>query len=230
MDWRDPWDPEDEEEDEETYLPDLDAWLDGSPSPAADDPSKLLHGGSPRQILGRLVDGDPLDLEKRCRTHLRHQGYFVDPDTVLHRSLARIAYDADLYRPERSIETFVERRVRKSVHELVEEQLGEELGDISPGRSTEWEYYRSIANAVSLPPDRARRICCALNALPVDARVAFHRVLVERAKLRAVAEELGRPLEVVQHDIRAGLLAIAESLDAETRASLADAMNEGGSS
>ena len=59
------------------------------------DGRALLAGGSPREILARLVDGDPLGLRAVVYERLRARAYLLEADRVFLRSLARVARLSD---------------------------------------------------------------------------------------------------------------------------------------
>jgi len=55
---------------------------------------RLLSGPSPGAILERIVDGDPLGLEARCRKYLREWAVLIDLERLFARTAARISYHA----------------------------------------------------------------------------------------------------------------------------------------
>lgn len=61
---------------------------------------EILRGGSPREILARLIDGDPLEIEARARDRIQALAFLVDPARTHMRAVARIAHAAPRWRGE----------------------------------------------------------------------------------------------------------------------------------
>lgn len=173
---------------------------------------ELFADGSPREILGRLCDGDPLGLDARTAKRAARDAFFVDRDRWSKRAFARVAYRACDYRSNVSLEPWIEARVGEAARDLLEEQQDEELRGISVHESMDAEYYGSFARDAGMEVGLARTACVALNQLPVETRRAFHALVVERLTIAACVERgLGNE-EQVEGYVRQAIRAIEAAI------------------
>jgi hypothetical protein len=119
---------------------------------------ELFADGSPREILGRLCDGDPLGLEARTAQRAARDALFVDRERLSRRAFARVAYSACDFRANVSLEPWIEARVAEAVVDLLEEQQDEELRGVSVYESMDAEYYGSFARDAGMEVGLARAL------------------------------------------------------------------------
>jgi len=165
---------------------------------------ELFADGSPREILNRLCDGDPLGLEARTAKRAARDALFVDRERLSRRAFARVAYSACDFRSNVSLDPWIEARLKEAARDLLEEQQDEELRGISVHESMDAQYYGSFARDAGMEVGLARAACVALNRLPVETRRAFHALVVERLTIVACVERgLGTEEQVEEHVRRA---------------------------
>jgi hypothetical protein len=78
----------------------------------------VLGGLSPREVLARLLQGDPLELRQVVATSLAKRAYLFDADRVHLRALAHCARYAVRYRGTPPIETWLEEIVDQAMLDL----------------------------------------------------------------------------------------------------------------
>lgn len=178
---RDPIDPRDGE-----------SWGFGDSYPG----QAILGGGSAREVLHRLIDGDPMELRPRCVAKLRDGAWFVSLDRTHLRAAARTAYASRVYRGHPPLDVWLHARIDQSIEELVREEQEDERVQKVPGTPLD-PLYAYIAAALGLEAPLARRACVALNRLPVETRATFFAVVLDRKSIhRRVAEGNGPPAAV----------------------------------
>lgn len=81
---------------------------------------KILCRGTAREILARLVIGDPLGLAQRCKLHVLEHGLLVNPTRLLAKTFARAAYVAALrgYHGKPELDVWLKRRIDEALEEL----------------------------------------------------------------------------------------------------------------
>jgi hypothetical protein len=167
---------------------------------ASDDyPGKEILGSKvPREVLARLVDGDPLEVAARCVERVRSEGWFIAVDRLQLRSLARIAHAAPI-----PLDLWLQERIDMSIADLLREDREEERSGIPP--SSPWDpRYAFVSETLGIAPEEGRRACNAFNALPLDVRQTYFAVYVDGKTIRRwVAEGNGPPEKVHDHLRRA---------------------------
>lgn len=165
--------------------------------------SRWLGGGTPREVLARIVHGDPLAVRRRASARLRARALFVDVDRVHLRSLARIARYAVRYRGRPSLDAWIAAQVDRAIDELLEEELaGAGAGACPMGPHSA---HASLAGPLGLDPDAMRRACAAVNARADPDRRAFYALVVEGATLDELARAEGAPVSDLGRRLRAAL-------------------------
>jgi hypothetical protein len=161
--------------------------------------SEILSQESPKRVLSRLVDGDPLEIQARCKEHVYDQAWLLSVSRVHLRSVARIAHAAMRYRGEPALDAWLKERVEQSTLELLEEDLEEERVGIPPAEP--WDpRYAFVSEALGIEPTLARRACVEFNLLPHEVRCAYFAVVVEGKTIhRHVAEGHGPPDQARSH-------------------------------
>ncbi len=170
---------------------------------ASDPGGDLLKGGSPKEILARLLDGDPLEIRARCREQLHVRALLLSLDRLQLRTLARIAHSAPRWRGEPPLGAWVEERIDHSMRELMEEDAEAVRSGIphpGPGDG----HFVFLSSLLGIEPHLGPRACVAFNAQPESVRRTFFAVVVEGTRLnRYVAEGNGSPEDVKQSLVRA---------------------------
>ncbi|MBL8861326.1 MAG: hypothetical protein JNK02_04865 [Planctomycetes bacterium] len=138
-----------------------------------------LLSGSPREVLARIVPGDPLGIRELVGGHLRSECLFLDADRVHLRALARIARHA-LRRGTSHLDGWLGAEVAGAAAEILREEA--EAPQAEP-RSAFVEFARPLG----LDPEALRRGCAAFHHLPHPDRAAFFALLVLGVGLEAHA-------------------------------------------
>jgi hypothetical protein len=171
----------------------------------------LLRGKSSREILKRLLEGDPLELEARCREQIERRGYLIDVARLQLRSVARIARAAPGRDGGVPLSEFIAERIDFSTQELIQEDREAELSGI-PCADPEDGRFTFLTETLGIPTPLARRACVAFNYLPERVRCAYFAVLVQGKTVnRYVAEGHGPP-ERVRADIEMAVQTISDAI------------------
>lgn len=179
---------------------------DESPnSPSDRDPHEearrieFLRDGRPSEILGRLVESDPLALRPRSRTRLAALGHVLPEERLALRAMARVAFEARRRPRDVGLDVWLDGCVDVSIRELIDEQLAEERALEPIEASRDADFYRALGGALSIEPGLARLACVRLNGLTRDRRQVFHALAIERATLeQCVARGLGSESRVLE--------------------------------
>lgn len=164
---------------------------------------QLLAGASPREVLARLMNGDPLGLRGKVVERLRARSLLLDADRALLRAFARTARFALRYRGEPALDAWLAGLVDEALGDLLREEA-EWLRRGSPGGS-EVAAFNDLARPLGLEPGRMRAACAAFNQLPDGDRRAFYALLIEGRSLDDLARESGESASSVARAARRGL-------------------------
>lgn len=170
--------------------------------------SEALRGRSPMEVLHRLLDHDPFELQGRSVGRLEQRALLLAERRVYLRTLARVAYAAPRYRGEPPLDDWLVGRIDQAIEEILEEDLEAELS----GEPVEVPYESrlvSLSETLGMEVGMTRRACLRFNALPDRVRHAFFAVAIQGKTVhRYVAEGQGPPLRVVA-DLRRALDALS---------------------
>ncbi len=165
------------------------------------DPSRpadrraLLFAGTPREVLARIVDGDPLGLRPLVVAALRRGAWMMDADRVHLRALALCARQGATYRGRPALDDWLAARVDEAVDDLLDEER-------AAGASPAGEAFAALARPLSLRADDLRAACARFHARPHEERRAFVRLVIERRPLEQSGAD---PLETARRARRATL-------------------------
>jgi DNA-directed RNA polymerase specialized sigma24 family protein len=195
-----------------------------APGEDSGDPSDrgLLRGRSPRDVLLRIADGDPLEIVARVDAALEEQGMLLAPERVQVRSLARIAYVACSHGAPQVLGPWLREIIEACAGELLEEDReAEHDGDPLPRSS---ETYAAMTLAFGVEHSLARRMSVVFHDMPILQRRIIQGIVREGSSLEELATRLGQPLA----EIHAGLRAAVESLQVAAGSRLAGRLGGGG--
>lgn len=164
----------------------------------------LLLTGTPREILARIVPGDPLGLRDRTAERVRERSLLIDVDRAVLRAFALCASAAVAWRGRPPLERWLEERVDEAIDEVLEEEDGR-LSDQDPATpdpaagALPCDPFTLLAAPLGLDPAAMRSACARFNRLADADREVFFALVVEGASLdsvcgerRACAPELAR--------------------------------------
>ena len=160
----------------------------------------LLAGGSPREILARLVDCDPLGLRAVVYERLRARAYLLEADRVFLRSLARVARYAPRYRGEPELAIWLAERVDEALLDLLDEDR--------EGAALAEDTLAGLARPLGLDPAAMRAACARFHALPEEERRTFFALVVEGRDLDELARDSGESATGIARRARHALLTV----------------------
>ena len=154
-----------------------------SPVCAQPDWRRLLAGASPREVLARIVQGDPLGLRAVVAQRLLERALFCDADAVQLRALARCARYANRYRGRPALGQWLATQVDAALDELIDDDAAANAGG--------HDAFADLASPLGLSPDRMRAGCAVFNRLAAEDREAFFRLVIEMHSLDECAGKQG---------------------------------------
>ena len=158
----------------------------------------LLLTGSPREVLARIVPGDPLQLRERVADHLTRHALLFDADRVLLRSFALAARQAVGWRGRPVLHHWLEARVSEAVDQLLDEK--EDVPD-----EDRRDAFDAFATPLGLDPTALRRACGRFDRLDHDDREAFFKLAIEGCSLDDLSRERGLSAPVLARRARRSL-------------------------
>ena len=154
---------------------------------------EVLIGASPRHVLQRLVQGDPLDLERRCLERLRHHATLVSGDRLYDRAAAWVAHESRSYDGELDLDSWLRRCIDQAIRGVLDEDLEAESCGVPPSSRGD-SAFSFLSEALGVEPPIARRCALVFNRLPLPVRRTFWLAVLQNKGLhRAVAEGYGPP-------------------------------------
>jgi hypothetical protein len=173
----------------------------------------VLAGASPREVLARLMGGDPLGIAHVVEERLRVRAYLLDADRVFLRTAARCARLAVRYRGDPPLERWLAERADEAIGDLLRNDGEAELRGEAPGPDR-LAVFEVLARPLGLDPARLHRACLQHNQLPEPQRRAFREVVLEGRALDALAAGGARSATEVARAARAALLRVLATVDA----------------
>lgn len=170
----------------------------------------LLRGRSPREIMRRLADGDPLGLGPKIHIALDEGGCLVDPTRLHLRLLARIAYQASIRPPPHDLAPWLRARLAESISELLAEDCEAERGAAQDEGFT--ARYTSLCRPLGLDPACGRRFSVAFHALPFVQRRIIRAAMYDGMSCSGIARALGRTESDVESSLRTALGSMQRSV------------------
>jgi DNA-directed RNA polymerase specialized sigma24 family protein len=184
-----------------------------------------LAGATPREVLSRIVQDDPLHVRERVATALREGAYLLDADQVQLRSLALVARHAARYRGRPEFGAWLDGLVAEAVQSILREEAERECSldvanedrgrgaDACRERSAAHEtlvpaVFLALAKPLGLEPAAMGRACAAFNRLPTTDRTAFFALVLDSRSLDELARESGESATEIARHARRGLDAI----------------------
>jgi len=187
------------------------------------DPERggVLRGRSPREVLLRIADGDPLEIGPRVDAALEEDGLLLAADRVHLRTLAEVAYRACAYGVPADLGPWLRSRISESVDGLLaEDREAERHGDpLEPSG----EHFLAMTAAFGVEDGLARRASVAFHSLPVEQRKLVQGIVQNGLSLAEIAAALGRPLGELRSELRAAV----ESLERAIGTRLAERLGGG---
>ena len=171
---------------------------------------RRVLAGTPREVLARLVQGDPLGVRSAVASRLRSGCLLLDADRVHLRVIARIARSAGRYRGRPGVEEWVDGHVLKILGEVIREDHEAARGRASTGNEPS-AAFSALAEPLGLDPQSMRKACSSFNVLPLADRAAFTDLVLRSRSLDELARELGEGATHIARRARRSLDVILEA-------------------
>ena len=126
------------------------------------------HDECPRDLLPRLVEGDPLELLERCAHHLAAESLLLDLGQLHARSLAIVARRA-AEATEENVEEWLGDRVCEAADQLIHEEHFEERLGFPPPREAD-PRSAFLMGALRTEPALARAVSVRFHPLSRHSR------------------------------------------------------------
>jgi len=176
-------------------------------APAEEDASAQLRG-TPREVLRRLCEGDPLGLAARCDQHLRSSGILLDAARLLPATAARVAHDAHMYRDEDSLDDFLERCIQSAARLLLQRDLEAHRSGLPAGPPGDPRLV-ALASTLGLEPALLPTTMLRINCLPRPVRRAFRALFLDGLTPGEHARQAGSTRPEVLANARLALEVVA---------------------
>jgi hypothetical protein len=138
---------------------------------------EILGSGSPREVLAKLIDGDPLDLVERCQQRLERQALLLELKRLHLRSAAQVARRAAEYTGTPDLDVWLSEHIRRSLKELVAEDEAALASNALTGPTSD-ERILALAQFLGIEPTLALRGCTTFNKASYETRSAFQAIVM----------------------------------------------------
>ncbi|MCH2105030.1 MAG: hypothetical protein MK291_00145 [Planctomycetes bacterium] len=168
-----------------------------------------------RELLPRLVEGDPLELLPRCAAHLAKEALLLDLSKLHARSLALVARRFEEVSAEESDE-WLNACVEEAAGQLIHEEQFEERLGFPPPRA---EDPRSsfLVGALGIEPALTRGVSVSFHHKSREERRRFWRAVVAGEPINGIAEDEGETREGVLESLRGVIRSMSLSGSPEER-------------
>ena len=162
---------------------------------------ELLRGHCARDILVRLVDGDPLELAARCRARQTERAVLVENHRLCLRTAARVAYAAARYRETPPFATWLCNRIDEAIIDIIREEREADRCGSAPPDATD-PRFQFLSQILGIDLSLARKACIAFNMLSQEIRVTMWALLVHGKTIDQVVAEGGVSSDRVRKHVR----------------------------
>ncbi len=146
------------------------------PGPAREpSPSDWIERPA-EEVYAQLQAGDPLDLERLCREHLKDAALLLDVSTLLEESRREIAFECEIASLEDTPTDWRERAIARSAERMLQDYRG------GAGSSDPVEHH-ALIELFQLTADEGTRACVQYHSLPQRVRRAFQALVLEDQSL-----------------------------------------------
>lgn len=180
----------------------------------------VLRGASPRELLFRLAEGDPLEIGARVEAVFEEEGLLLSTRRVQLRSLGEIAYAACLHGAPQELGPWLRERIGRAIESVLTEDREAERNGAPPGSAAQ---HLPMVAAFGVEDGLARRASVAFHSLPARQRRIVRGLVADGAGVPDLARAAGRSVDEVRSDLRSAI----ESLERAIGTRLAERL-EGG--
>ena len=152
----------------------------------------------PRQLLARILDGDPLDLELRSEQRRDETCFLISPKRLYRKSAARVAHGGFRYEGTPPIEEWLGKCIDQSIRDILDE---DESGDRKKLPIKVKEHYGALSEAIGFTPEISRAAHVSFNLLEQEQRAAYFALCVRGLTIEQYSERGGGTPEVIAKNI-----------------------------
>jgi len=162
--------------------------IEGARARGEVDWKRFLATGSPREVLARLVDGDPLGVRTLVAERLSGSRRLLDAERVTLRTLAGVARFACRYRGRPVFSAWLKERCDEAIVDVLQEEREAAASSVKLA-SDPSEAFTLLAEPLGIDAHDARRACVALHDCTFEERDAFFALVLEARSLDEVAAD-----------------------------------------
>ena len=164
------------------------------------EPELRIEGSSffedlPRQLLARILDGDPLDLELRCELRRDETCFLISVKRLYRKSAARIAHGGCRYTGKPPIEEWIGKCIDQSIRDILDE---DESGDRRKLPIKVKAHYELLSEELGFTPELSRAAHVCFNLLEENCRAAYFALCVHGLSLEEYAAKVGETPKQIQ--------------------------------
>ncbi len=177
------------------------------------DSEPACRSGKGETLLRLVVPGDPLEVRSHVARRLRDRCLLLDPHGVSVQVLANIAVDrrnmglmeqsGGIQALDLGIKQLVERTVENVIDDCVAGRLEVPVVGLARGG-----VLAQLCSVLKLSHTELVRACDRFNALPAEARRAFHALILQRRSLESACRRSASAAESWSQGAASGLAAI----------------------
>ncbi len=183
-------------------------------------PALLLLTGTPREILARIVPGDPLGLRAALAGRLRARALIGDADGLLLRAFALVAYRAGGWRGRPALERWLASRVDEAIDGALADESAAQIraplpdGPVRAGAprpapaALRDDVYARLGAPLGLEAGALRGASARYNRLPACEREAFFLLVIDGEPLQRACARSARSAAELARAARRALSAL----------------------
>jgi len=137
-------------------------------------PLEALFGLEPEEILPKLREGDPLNIQEACVHILQDEASLIDPSRMFEHALIEVAFDASICTIDDLHPDWLDNSIRRALSRILTRDRREEERGI-PEQPEDFEYVRAL---FWRGEDPCRIGSIRYHALPAWMRRAFYALLM----------------------------------------------------
>ncbi len=152
-------------------------------------PAALLQTGTRREVLARIVPGDPLGLRARLAARLRERSLLLDAERILLRALALTAYRASVWRGRPELDAWLGAIADEAIENALDDPVqGEEA---ERGSSEPDDPFALFGSPLGIEGRELRAACARFNRLSRESREAFFLLVLDEVPPDALCRDSG---------------------------------------
>jgi len=148
--------------------------------------ANILYGAAPKDVLERLLNGDPLNLAPMCLARLKERAILWLPEHILSLAMACVARDAWEYRGQPELSIWLRQRIDKSIHIALTKAHTDEQNGV-PAVESDLPLLDLLVEGFGIHPSRTRLALLHFHSLDPILRRTFQAIFVDGHTFEAYA-------------------------------------------